>query len=62
MTYALARTVLDCDLVHEYVGQEPSGRNGLEFALDYKSKAVWWLISGTTYSTIFDSHVLDDFF
>jgi glutaminase len=38
MTYAIARTVLDCDLVHEYVGQEPSGRNDLEFALDYQSK------------------------
>ncbi|CAG0917380.1 unnamed protein product, partial [Notodromas monacha] len=38
LTYSLARTHLSSDEVHEYVGQEPSGRNCSELAVDSNNR------------------------
>jgi len=38
MTYGIALDQLGCDVVHQYVGQEPSGRNFNELVLDYNSE------------------------
>lgn len=38
LTYAIALENLGQELVHQYVGQEPSGRNFNELILDYNSK------------------------
>lgn len=38
MTYGIALDQLGCDVVHQYVGQEPSGRNFNELVLDYNKK------------------------
>lgn len=38
LTYAIALDLLGADVVHRYVGQEPSGRNFNELILDYNSK------------------------
>lgn len=38
MNYAIALTELGSDIVHQYVGQEPSGRMFNELVLDYNSK------------------------
>ncbi|XP_037035921.1 glutaminase liver isoform, mitochondrial isoform X2 [Bradysia coprophila] len=38
LTYAIALEKLGQDLVHQYVGQEPSGRNFNELVLDYNKK------------------------
>lgn len=38
MTYAIAMEILGQELVHQYVGQEPSGRNFNELVLDYNSE------------------------
>lgn len=37
LTYAIALEILGQELVHQYVGQEPSGRNFNELVLDYNS-------------------------
>lgn len=37
LTYAIALETLGQETVHEYVGQEPSGRNFNELILDYNS-------------------------
>lgn len=37
LTYAIALHLLGADVVHKYVGQEPSGRNFNELVLDYNS-------------------------
>lgn len=38
LTYAIALEMLGQEVVHQYVGQEPSGRNFNELILDYNSK------------------------
>lgn len=38
LTYAIALEKLGQATVHQYVGQEPSGRNFNELVLDYNSK------------------------
>lgn len=38
LTYAIALEQLGADVVHQYVGQEPSGRNFNELVLDYNKK------------------------
>jgi len=38
LTYAIALDKLGPDVVHRYVGQEPSGRNFNELILDFNSK------------------------
>ncbi|XP_063219642.1 glutaminase kidney isoform, mitochondrial isoform X2 [Bacillus rossius redtenbacheri] len=38
LTYGIALEMLGSDLVHQYVGQEPSGRNFNELVLDYNKK------------------------
>lgn len=38
LTYALALELLGSEVVHQYVGQEPSGRNFNELILDDNSK------------------------
>lgn len=38
LTYAIALEKLGQDIVHQYVGQEPSGRNFNELILDHNSK------------------------
>ncbi|XP_065081153.1 glutaminase liver isoform, mitochondrial isoform X2 [Ochlerotatus camptorhynchus] len=38
LTYAIALEKLGSDVVHQYVGQEPSGRNFNELVLDYNKK------------------------
>lgn len=38
LTYAIALEQLGADLVHQYIGQEPSGQNYNELVLDYNSK------------------------
>lgn len=38
LTYAIALNELGSDVVHQYVGQEPSGRMFNELILDYNSK------------------------
>ena len=40
LNYAIALDKLGPDVVHSYVGQEPSGRNFNELILDYNSKSV----------------------
>lgn len=42
LTYAIALERLGPELVHQYVGQEPSGRNFNELILDYNSKYYLW--------------------
>lgn len=42
LTYAIALDRLGQEVVHQYVGQEPSGRNFNELVLDYNSK--FWII------------------
>jgi glutaminase len=37
LTYAMALETLGPDVVHKYVGTEPSGRNFNELILDYNS-------------------------
>lgn len=37
LTYAIALEILGHETVHQYVGQEPSGRNFNELILDYNS-------------------------
>lgn len=37
LTYAMALETLGPDVVHQYVGTEPSGRNFNELVLDYNS-------------------------
>lgn len=38
LTYAIALDELGQDVVHNYVGQEPSGRNFNELILDHQSE------------------------
>lgn len=38
LTYAIALNELGADVVHRYIGQEPSGRMFNELILDYNSK------------------------
>lgn len=38
LSYAIALDLLGADVVHTYVGQEPSGRNFNELILDHNSK------------------------
>lgn len=38
LTYAIALEEMGQEIVHKYVGQEPSGRNFNELVLDYNSK------------------------
>lgn len=38
LTYAIALDELGQDVVHKYVGQEPSGRNFNELILDHNSE------------------------
>lgn len=38
LTYAIALERLGQEVVHQYVGQEPSGRNFNELVLDYNSE------------------------
>lgn len=38
LTYAIALETIGHEKVHQYVGQEPSGRNFNELILDYNSK------------------------
>jgi len=38
LTYAIALEKLGADVVHSYIGQEPSGRNFNELVLDYNSE------------------------
>ncbi|XP_067008657.2 glutaminase liver isoform, mitochondrial isoform X1 [Anabrus simplex] len=38
LTYAIALEQLGADVVHQYIGQEPSGRNFNELVLDYNKK------------------------
>lgn len=38
LTYAIALEMLGQEVVHQYVGQEPSGRNFNELILDYNSE------------------------
>lgn len=47
LTYGIALDQLGCDMVHQYVGQEPSGRNFNELVLDYNSEWAYmpWLVS-----------------
>lgn len=40
LTYAIALHLLGSDVVHKYVGQEPSGRNFNELVLDYNSNEM----------------------
>lgn len=44
LTYAIAMEILGQELVHQYVGQEPSGRNFNELVLDYNSKCMGLVI------------------
>lgn len=39
LTYAIALNELGSEVVHQYVGQEPSGRMFNELILDYNSKS-----------------------
>lgn len=39
LTYAIALDRLGQEVVHQYVGQEPSGRNFNELVLDHNSKS-----------------------
>lgn len=46
LTYAIALEELGQETVHQYVGQEPSGRNFNELVLDYNSEkkiSSWYL-------------------
>lgn len=43
LTYAIALEKLGQELVHQYVGQEPSGRNFNELVLDYNSEFLFAL-------------------
>jgi hypothetical protein len=43
LTYGIALDQLGCDVVHQYVGQEPSGRNFNELVLDYNSEWAYML-------------------
>ena len=38
LTYGIALDLLGAEIVHKYVGQEPSGRNFNELILDHNSK------------------------
>lgn len=38
LSYGIALDLLGADVVHQYVGQEPSGRNFNELILDHNSK------------------------
>jgi hypothetical protein len=40
LTYGIALDQLGSDVVHQYVGQEPSGRNFNELVLDYNSEST----------------------
>jgi glutaminase len=40
LTYGIALDQLGTDMVHQYVGQEPSGRNFNELVLDYNSEST----------------------
>lgn len=43
LTYAIALEKMGQEVVHQYVGQEPSGRNFNELVLDYNSKIPYIL-------------------
>jgi hypothetical protein len=40
LTYGIGLDQLGSDMVHQYVGQEPSGRNFNELVLDYNSEST----------------------
>lgn len=44
LTYGIALDLLGSDVVHKYVGQEPSGRNFNELILDHNSEFVSLLV------------------
>lgn len=44
LTYAIALEQLGQEMVHRYVGQEPSGRNFNELVLDYNSKFILFVV------------------
>lgn len=54
LTYGFALDQLGASLVHEYVGQEPSGRNFNELVLDHNSEYCFetWVRSQTGVSVI----------
>ena len=52
-TYAVSLNELGADVVHQYIGQEPSGRMFNELCLDYSNK-----VSRSTSSLIFLCRVL----
>lgn len=41
LTYAIALEHLGAKTVHQYIGQEPSGRNFNELILDYDSEYIF---------------------
>lgn len=40
LSYGIALDLLGADVVHKYVGQEPSGRNFNELILDHNSEYI----------------------
>lgn len=57
LTYAMALETLGPEIVHQYIGTEPSGRNFNELVLDFNSKffLVFFYIRNTTF-TLRDYH------
>lgn len=53
LTYAIALDRLGQELVHQYVGQEPSGRNFNELVLDYNSESYLILANLYNYTLIY---------
>ena len=45
LNYAIALNELGSNIVHKYVGQEPSGRKFNDLDLDYNSKCIQCRIS-----------------
>jgi glutaminase len=45
LNYAIALNELGADVVHKYIGQEPSGRKFNDLDLDYNSKPVYSIIA-----------------
>lgn len=43
LTYGIALDLLGAETVHNYVGQEPSGRNFNELILDHNSNIVYFV-------------------
>jgi glutaminase len=59
LTYGIALDQLGSDVVHQYVGQEPSGRNFNELVLDYNSEYKCVLFAVVLTLAIFSTRFLE---